>query len=305
MTELRRLHGALLALPATLRGIIWMASSGIVFAVLNTIMRALTLELAPFETQFLRYACGLLVLMPFVLRSGLASYYPNRPGGQLWRGAVHTGGLLLWFIALPHIPLADMTAIGFTSPIFVMIGAALVLGEKMVPARWLAAAIGFGGVLIVVAPGISGSGGIDHLLMLGSAPLFAASFLITKALSRHDRPEVILVWQSITVSLFTLPFAISGWAWPAPVEWAAFLACGVLGSAGHYCVNRALRTADISATQPVKFLDLIWTSLAGFLVFSDIPSQWTLAGGAVIFLSTSWIARREARGHTRPAPRTA
>lgn len=299
MIAVNRLHLALLALPQNLRGLLWMGMSGVVFAVLNTIMRMLTLEMQPFETQFLRYACGLLVLMPFVLRTGVASYAPNRLGGQLWRGAVHTSGLLLWFIALPHIPLADMTAIGFTSPIFVMIGAALFLGERMVPARWLAAGIGFAGVLVVVAPGMGGGAGLYHLAMLGSAPLFAGSFLITKALTRHDRPEVILVWQSITVSLFSLPFALGGWVWPTPTEWAAFLACGVLGSAGHYCVNRALKTADISATQPIKFLDLLWTSLAGYLVFADTPSRWTVAGGAVIFLSTTWIARREARGHSR------
>jgi drug/metabolite transporter (DMT)-like permease len=290
-----RLYATLLALPPSMRGILWMASAGVLFAVLNTIMRALTLVLPVFETQFLRYFVGLLLLSPFIMRSGLAAYWPNRLGGQLWRGGVHTAGLLLWFIALPHIPLADMTAIGFTSPIFVMIGAALVLGEKMVPARWLAVAIGFGGVLIVVLPGIGGGAGFYHLVMLASAPLMAASFLIVKALSRHDKPEVILVWQSITVSLFSLPFAIDGWAWPSALQWLAFIACGVFGSIGHYCVNRAFLATDISATQPIKFLDLLWTSVAGYLVFADTPSIWTMAGGAVIFVSTTWVVRRERR----------
>ena len=296
------LAAAILSLPPVLRGMLWMATSGLVFTFLNTIMRLLTQELAPFQTQFLRYACGLAVMLPFVLRAGAAAYSPKGLAGQLWRGVVHTSGLLLWFIALPNIPLADMTAIGFTSPIFVMIGAALVLGERMVPARWVAAAIGFAGVLIVVAPWQSGGGAnFYHLVMLGSAPLFAASFLITKALTKRDRPEVIVVWQSITVSLFTLPFAISGWLWPSPLQWLAFLACGMLGSTGHYCMNRALHVADISATQPIKFLDLLWSSLAGYLVFADTPSEWTMAGGGVIFVSTTWIARREARGHARAA----
>lgn len=295
MASLHRLQSALLALPPTMRGILWMASAGLVFAVLNTTMRALTLVLPVFETQFLRYFIGLLVLTPFILRAGLPAYWPKRLGGQLWRGVVHSAGMVLWFFALPHIPLADMTAIGFTSPIFVMIGAALVLGEPMVPARWLAVAIGFGGVMIVVLPGIGGSTGLYHLAMLGSAPLFAASFLIAKALTRHDRPEVILVWQSITVAAFSLPFALPGWAWPSAPQWVAFLACGIIGSCGHYCVNRAFLATDISATQPIKFLDLLWTSLTGYLVFSDTPSIWTMAGGAVIFVSTTWIARRESR----------
>ena len=283
-------------LGPTLRGMLWMIASGMVFAVLNAIMRVLTEEISPFETQFLRYLCGFLVMFPLVARAGLAAYSPKGLGGQLWRGVVHTSGLLLWFIALPRISLSQMTALGFTTPIFVMIGAAVLLAEPLRRDRLLAAAIGFAGVLIVVWPHLSGSGGAYNLVMLASSPLFAASSLITKALTRRDRPEVIVVWQSMTISLFSLPFALIGWTWPSPGQAAVFLLCGLLGSTGHYCQTRALRAAEISATQPVKFLDLIWNSLTGFLVFADLPSHWTVLGGLVIFLSTTWIARREARG---------
>lgn len=291
------LHRALdfSALPAAVRGMLWMTLAGLVFTFLNTTMRVLTRDISPFETQFLRYFCGALVMLPLVLRAGVAKFAPNGLSGQLWRGVVHTSGLVLWFIALPHISLADMTALGFTSPIFIMIGASLILKERMRLDRLTAAAIGFAGVLIVVWPNLNGSGGIYNLAMLASSPLFAASFLITKALTKRDRPEVIVVWQSITVSLFSLPLALYAWTWPSPLELLAFLACGVLGSTGHYCMTRALRATDISATQSVKFLDLVWNSLAGFIVFADIPTHTTLAGGFVIFLSTTWIARREAR----------
>ena len=283
------------ALSPALRGMLWMMLAGLVFTFLNTTMRVLSQHIAPFETQFLRYFCGMLVMLPLIMRSGFASYSPNGLSGQLWRGVVHTSGLLLWFIALPHISLADMTALGFTSPIFIMFGAALVLKERMRMDRMLAAGLGFFGVLIVVYPNLNGQGGIYNLAMLASSPLFAASFLITKALTRRDRPEVIVVWQSITVSLFSLPFALMDWIWPSPLEWLAFVVCGVLGSTGHYCMTRALRTTDISATQSVKFLDLVWNATAGFLVFSDVPTHTTLLGGFVIFLATTWIARREAR----------
>ena len=165
--------------------------------------------------------------------------------------------------------------------------------------RWAGALMGFAGVLIVVAPGLSGSGGPYALLMLASAPVFAASFLITKALTRYERPTVIVVWQSITVTAFSLPLALLYWQWPTAVQWIIFLACGVLGSAGHYCLTRSFSVADISATQSVKFLDLVWASALGWLVFGDSPSQWTLVGGLVICASTLWIARREARSSAR------
>jgi drug/metabolite transporter (DMT)-like permease len=272
-----------------------MIASGVAFALLNTLLRLIALQMNPLEVQFLRYFSGLIVMAPFIAKVGVRAYNPKGLFGQLWRGIVHTAGMVLWYMALPHLTLADTTAIGFTGPIFVMIGAALAFGEKMLWERWLSAAIGFFGVLIVVGPGLTASGGTYDLIMLGSAPLFAASALITKALTKRDRTEVIVVWQCITISLFTLPLAIPHWEWPSMVQWLIFLGSGVLGSIAHYCATSALRAADASATQGVKFLDLIWMTTMGFLVFGDVPTVSTLIGGLVIVGATTWIARREAR----------
>jgi drug/metabolite transporter (DMT)-like permease len=205
---------------------------------------------------------------------------------------------VLWFLALPHIPLADTTAIGFTGPLFIMMGAWLFLREPMRWERWLATALGFAGVLIVVGPRLSGSGGGYHVLMLASAPVFAASFLITKMLTRSETAGVIVVWQALTVTLFSLPMALLTWQPPGALQWLGFAFCGLLGSAGHYCLTRSFHAADISATQSVKFLDLIWASLLGWLMFAELPTQTTLLGGAVISAATLWLARRE---HLRPA----
>jgi drug/metabolite transporter (DMT)-like permease len=151
-------------------------------------------------------------------------------------------------------------------------------------------------VLIVVAPKLSGSGGFYNLVMLASAPMFAASFLLTKGLTRYETTGAIMVWQALTVTLFSLPLALLAWQWPTPWQWAGFVLTGVLGSLGHYCLTRSFSIADISATQSVKFLDLVWASLIGWLVFADVPSQSTLIGGAVICTATLWIARRESHG---------
>lgn len=282
-------------LDPVLQGLIWSGMAGITFVLLNALMRGLALELDPFQTQFLRYLFGLLVMLPLVMRAGLAAYRPRNIGGQFARGAVHTFGLTLWFMAVPHITLAETTAIGFTGPIFIMIGAALMFGEKMRWERWLAALIGLAGVLIVVAPKLAGVGGGYSLLMLSTAPVFAASFLITKGLTRYERPAVIVLWQSITVTALSLPLALIAWRAPTLAQWFAFVACGILGSAGHYFLTRAFSVADISATQSVKFLDLVWASLLGWLIFADRPSQSTLMGGVIICASTIWIARRESR----------
>lgn len=296
----RLAHRRLGRLDPTLRALIWSVTAGLLFCLLNTLMRTLSLQLSPFQTQFLRYLMGLVVMLPLVLRSGITTYWPRTVRGQFLRGGVHTVGLCLWFWAIPHITLADTTAIGFTTPIFIMVGAAWVLHEPMRWERWLAAAIGFGGVLIVVAPKLAVGQDYHTLVMLASAPVFAASFLITKSLTRYERPAVIVVWQAITVATCSLPLALLDWKAPSLAQWLGFGVCGVLGSAGHYCLTRSFSIVDISATQSVKFLDLVWATLLGWLVFSDHPSRWTLIGGAVICASTLWIARREARHRIKP-----
>lgn len=284
------------SLDANVRGLLWSALAGLLFVVLNSIMRELAMTLGPYQTQFLRYLLGLLVMAPLILRSGVASYWPKNVAGQFTRGAVHTLGLVIWFVAISHITIADTTAIGFTTPIFIMLGAVLVFREPMRWPRWVAAAIGFAGVLIVVAPKLTGGGGWYTLVMLASSPVFAASFLLTKALTRYERPEVIVAWQSITVAALSLPLALWGWHAPTAAQWLLCAVCGVLGSTAHYCLTRSYATADISATQSVKFLDLVWATLIGWLAFGDAPSNATLVGGTIICASTLWIAQREARG---------
>ena len=295
-----RLQQRASALPPVARGLAWAAASGIVFVLLNSTMRVLTLQLDPFQTQFLRYLFGGLVMLPLILRSGVSAWMPRQIAPQFKRGLVHTLGLALWFTALPRIPLADMTAIGFTTPLFIMIGAYLFLREPMRWERWVAAGIGFAGVLIVVAPKLTGAGGFFTLVMFGSAPIFAASFLLTKGLTRYETTGVIVVWQAISVTLFSLPLALLHWRAPSAWQWAGFAVCGGLGSLGHYCVTRSFRVADISATQSMKFLDLIWATAMGWLLFSELPTLPTLIGGAVICGSTLWIAHRESRVRAQP-----
>jgi drug/metabolite transporter (DMT)-like permease len=298
----QRVHHHTAHLSPTARALLWAASAGLLFTLLNSLMRALAQNIHPFQAQFLRYACGLAVLMPVVLRHGMAAYRPRHIGGQFARGALHTLGLYFWFAALPKIPLANMTAIGFSTPLFIMLGAYVFLREPMRWERWLATGLGFAGVMIVVGPqfGVgTAAGGVNsgwyHLLMLASAPLFAASFLVTKALTRYETTGTILVWQAITVTLLSLPMALLNWSSPSAWQWAGFVLSGVLGSAGHYCITRSFRKADISSTQSLKFLELVWSALMGWLLFSDVPTLNAIIGGMLISAATIWVARRESR----------
>ena len=115
----------------TALGMLYAMAAGFILCALNIVLRLLTEDLPPFEVQFLRYFMGLVAMLPWIFRDGLAAYRPRSLSGQLWRGAVHASGLYLWFAALPLIPFAELIAISFTSPIFIMIGAVIWLKEDM------------------------------------------------------------------------------------------------------------------------------------------------------------------------------
>jgi len=234
---------------------------------------------------------------------------------HFYRGGFHAAGALIWFTVLPYVTLAQNAAIGFTGPIFMMLGAWLFFGEKMHAARWAAVFVAFAGVLILLWPGLAASdvGSIYSMWLLLSAPLFAGSFLISKRLTRYDSPEAIVFWLGILMGVISLPFAISEfvwsaqdlsiqyrWRWPTFEQWALLTGCGIVGSTAHYCMTRAYHIADVSAVQPVRFLDLVWASLFGFAVFAHTPTVSTLIGGSIICAATLWIARRESRRSALP-----
>ncbi len=281
----------------------WMAFGGLLLSAMNALMRVSTLEIPPLQAQFLRYLFGTVVMLPWCLPRSGARLMPAAMLPHLWRGLAQTGALALFFLALPHLPLADATAILFTTPIFVLVGAALVLRERVSAARWTAAAIGFAGVLIVVGPHLDGSGaGVWSLVMLGASPLFAVAFLITKVMTGRDDNRTIVLWQNIWVTLMTLPLAVWSWQLMPGGQWALLALSGVLGTGAHLCFTRALSRADISAVQPMRFLDLVWASLFGIALFGQSPTLSALAGGSVIVAATILLARRERHSAGTPDP---
>jgi drug/metabolite transporter (DMT)-like permease len=295
----------LLSDNATLRALVWMIACGVLFGVLNMLQKLLTHQIHPPQVMCLRYLVGSILLLPFVFQAGWEHYRPRRPGLHAWRGVFHVTGSLIWISTIPLITLAEASAIGFTGPIFMMLGASLFLGERMYGARWAAVLIAFGGVLLVLWPGLvhSDVAVLPSIWMLITSPIFAVSFLLSKVLTRYDRPDAIVFWLGVMIFSFGLPFAVFAlewplrvaWQWLTPLQWLIVAGCGLVGSGAHYCMTRAYRIADVSAVQSVGFLDLVWAAVLGFLVFGHLPTPWALAGGSVICAATLWIARHEAR----------
>ncbi len=264
------------------------------FALLNVFTLIPAQHLNSYVMSFLRYFFGSLFLLPIVFRRGLYhSLHTNRAGLHLFRGALHTSGMFLWFIGLPLSTLATVTALGFTGPIFITIGAALFLGEDVRLRRWIAVLVGFAGAMIIIRPGI-GDIGIGALCILASTPIFSASNLISKGLARTESANTIVIWQNITIVLFAAPVALWFWETPAWTDILWFIVAGLCGTLGHLSQQNGYQLADITLLQPIGFLSLLWNALLGFFLFSQQPDIWTFVGAAVIFSSAMYISHREA-----------
>ena len=268
--------------------------AGVSFALLNVFTLIPSQHLNPYVMAFMRYFFGTLMLIPIVMKLGIhRAMHTRRLPFHLFRGAIHAGGMYLWFIGLPLTTLASVTALGFTGPIFVTIGAALFLGEKVRMRRWMAVLVGFAGAMIIIRPGV-GDIGYGAICILISTPIFSASNIISKALARTDSAPTIVIWQHLAIVICAFLVAIYFWQTPAPSDFVWFIAAGLCGTIGHICQQNGYQLADITLLQPIGFLSLLWNALLGYFIFFQPPDVWTFVGAAVIFASALYISHREA-----------
>jgi drug/metabolite transporter (DMT)-like permease len=276
-----------------LAGILWMLIGGLLFVGVTGIVRHLGSDLPATVAAFMRYLMGLVLLAPVLLR--LAAYRPSARALGLYglRGLVHGLAVILWFYAMARIPIAEVTAIGYTTPIFVTIGAAFFFSERLHMRRILAVAAGFAGAMLVIRPGFSAVSS-GQLAQLAAAPLFAASYLIAKSLTHRESPAEIVGMLTLTSTLVLAPVAAASWQTPTLAETGWLALTAAFATAGHYALTRAFKAAPLTVTQPVTFLQLVWATLLGMLAFGEPFDPWVVGGGAVIVAAVSYITHREA-----------
>ncbi len=274
-------------------GVFWMVVTGLLFVAVTALVKYLGPAVPAAQAAFMRYVLGLVFLIP-MLRPILRARLTRRQLGLFGaRGIVHTLGVSLWFFAMARIPIADVTAMNYMSPIYVTLGAALFLGEKLAARRILAVLVALVGALIILRPGFREIGA-GHFAMLFTALCFGASYLLAKQTSDETSPAVVVGMLSITVTIGLAPLAAAVWVPPSPASWAILFAVACVATAGHYTMTLAFRAAPVTVTQPVTFLQLVWAVLLGALVFDEGIDPWVVLGGLVIIASVSFIAWREA-----------
>ncbi|HQY34941.1 MAG TPA: DMT family transporter [Pseudomonadota bacterium] len=271
-----------------------MTASATLFGVMAITIRYASRQLHPFEIAFFRNVFGFLFALPLLLRHGSGILRTDKMPLYLTRCVVGIVSMLCGFWALVNLPLAQAVALSYATPIFITIGAVLVLGEVVRARRWTAVAIGLLGVLVIVRP-------FDHsftagsLVALAAAALSAMVAISIKFLSRTEPPDAIVLWTTIIwVPLSLLP-ALAVWEWPNAASWGWVAAAGFFGTVSHMGWTRANRLADASVIAPISFVQLPVVAVLAWLLFGETVDRWTVVGAAVIFGSTFYIARREAR----------
>lgn len=280
-------------------GVMWMLASGLSFVGVNGIVRYLGTDLPAAQSAFLRFAFGVVFLLPVLpkLWRGLA---PGALSLFAWRGGMHTIAVLFWFYAMARIPVAHATAIGYLNPVLLLIAGAVILGEAFSARRIWAVGVALAGALIVLRPGVQALN-LGHLSQIGASIFFCASYLFAKRLTGMASASVIVAMMSLTVTIGLAPLA--WWVWVpvtlAQMGWLAVVAA--CATSGHYCMTRAFRAAPMTVTQPVTFLSLIWATLVGALVFGEAVDIFVLLGGAMIIGAITFVTWFEASGRDAAA----
>ena len=268
-----------------LRAALWMTGTIASFSVMAVAGRELAPTLDTFEIMLYRSILGVVLVCGFLSWRKRWSDVRGAPlGSHLIRNIAHFTGQNLWFYAVTLIPLAQVFALEFTSPIWVIVLAPLVLGERLTSMRMVAGIMGFIGILIVARPGID-SLNVGVLTALTAAICFAVTTLITSRLTRTQSTASILFY--LTTMQLVFGIIAAGYdgdiALPGPAELPLVILVGVAGLMAHLCLTTALSIAPATLVVPIDFIRLPAIAITGMLLYNEAIDLWVFVGAAVIF----------------------
>jgi drug/metabolite transporter (DMT)-like permease len=276
-----------------LAGMAWMLVTGLCFVAVTGIVKHVGEGVPPAQAAFMRYLLGFAFLLPALPALARLRLPPRLWGLYGLRGVLHTGAVIAWFYAMTRIPVVEVTAMTYLQPIYVTLGAALFLGERLAFRRIAAVVAALVGALVILRPGIR-EVSPGHVAMLFTALGFAGSYLIAKRMSGQIPASLVVAILSVTVTIGLAPFALAVWMPPSLEDTLWLFLVAFFATAGHYAMTRAFAAAPVTVTQPVAFLQLIWAALLGALVFAEPLDGFVILGGAIIMGSVSFITWREA-----------
>ena len=281
------------SLPATLQASLMMLVALLMFTIMGISIRLSSEQLHVLEIVFFRNALAIIIMAPVLFRMGRDSIRMHRPGLYFGRAAINFCGMLSGFTAVTLIPLAEMTALSFTGPIFVTIGAAMFLGEVIRIRRMVAIGFGFVGAMIILRPGFADIS-LGTMLALASALSIAGASLVVKKMTETENATAIVFWMVMMQAPIALVPMLFVWEMPTAQTWLWLWIMALAGTAAHVLFTRACSMVEITSLQPLEFAKLPFAVILAWLVFDELPDMFIWIGGAIIFSSTAYITRREA-----------
>ena len=273
-------------------GIGLMIAATVVMIVQHSMVKTLAADLSILEIVFFRTLTALLFFMPWILRSGLSIFRTERLGLHVVRAGFQTISAFGFFLGLAIVPLATVTALHFTTPLFAILIGIVLLGERVSVRRWTAIIVGFAGTMIILRPD-TGCLGHGELLVLGSAMGWAAAIICIKVLSRTNTSVTITAYMYLLMTPITFAAALFEWTWPTAEQYVWLIAVGLTGALGHVLMAEALKRAATHVVTPFDFFRLIWATLVGILLFDETAEASVWLGGALVIASVSYIVWRE------------
>jgi len=293
----RSIDGAIAATAGSRRdavkAVLLVLASGIVLVGLNALVKHLTASLDPMMITWGRYFFHVAFVLVLFPKSALGVRAVPQMGLQIGRSALLLTATIANFWALALLPLAEVAAIIFSTPILVACFAMVMLKEQVAPLRWVLIATGFAGALLVVQPG-GAAFGLGALLAF-TCTCASALYQVTTRSVRATDPTVSLLYAGLlgTVAL-TLALPLF-WQSPTLWQWALLVVVGSLGAGGHLLMTQALQLAEASKMAPFTYVKLVWAMLASFALFGDVPAVATVVGAVVIVTSGLLLYRLDVR----------
>ncbi len=276
-------------------GILWVTAAMILFAGLAAASKVcIQLGYDPFQVVFMRNAAALALLMPMLGARGLELVRSKSMSLYGVRVLISLVSMTAWFYALSLIPMGEITAIGFLSPIFGALAAIVFLGEKVRLRRWTAIIVGFIGAMIMLRPGQAPLG-IGQLCALVSALAGGVIAVLLKRLSNADDPEKIVFITTAMMTPMSLLPALFVWKWPGMDVVPVLTIIAVTGVLGHIALMRGFAAIDASLVLTFEFSRLPFVVGIGYIMFGELIDMWTWIGAAVVMGSAAYIAHREAK----------
>ena len=284
-------------------GAFWVIFSMATLCGLTACAKQLSIDgVHPFQVVFFRNLFAAIVFSPLLFYRGTALFDTGQLPTYGFRCAVALVSMLLWFYALSKVPIGEVTAITFLTPLCGTLGAIFFLGEKVRARRWTALGVGFIGALIILRPGLSPLGG-GHLAALLSTISGGMSAILVKQLTARDDPNKIVFLTHVFLAPMSLIPALFVWEWPPLSTVPLLLGMGLFATLGHASLVRGYAMMDASLALTFEFSKLPFTAIVAYIFFNETIDRWTWLGAFVIIGSATYIARREAQ--VRAAARAA